>query len=233
MKRLGGGMMLALVGLAVGVGSASAQGLADYDYEHLTFRGVGLEGGYIFPSIVENTWTAGARVDLGFLGPGLRFTGGFNYWSSNVSQSVVSEWEQRLIDLVQPQQPEGSPPIQMDLGTVTWTDYSLTLDAQFMWEVPLGLLTYAGAGLSAHFVDGGGEAIEGTFVNDLLSGVRVGINAHAGLEVPLHQRVRLYGLSRFEVMSDLYYLELRGGLQVFIGSDVPTDQPRRGSGGNR
>lgn len=63
-------------------------------------------------------------------------------------------------------------------------------------------------------------------MEDLLDGVRLGANGHAGIEVPVHQRVRLYGLTRFEIMSDLHYFELRGGLQVFLGSDVPSDHPR-------
>jgi hypothetical protein len=206
-----------------------AQDLADYDYEHLTFRGIGLEAGYIFPSIVENTWSAGARFDLGFLGPGLRLVAGVNYWSSDITESEVSRWEQRLLDLVQPQQPPGSPPVVMDLGTVGWTDYSATLDGHFMWEIPFGLLTYTGLGLTGHYSTGSGEAIKDTFVEDLLNGFRVGVNAHAGLEIPLGERVRLYGNGRFEFMGDLYYFETRGGLQVFLGSETPSDHPRRGA----
>ena len=219
-------LALTLVGSAA---EARAQGLADYDYEHLTLRGMAAEGGYIFPSIVEPTWTAGARFDLGFLGPGLRLVGSVNYWSSNLTEAEVSRWEERLLDLVQPQQPEGSDPVVMDLGTVGWTDYNATLDGQFMWEIPFGLLTYTGLGLTGHYSRGSGEAIEDTFVEDLLNGFRLGVNAHAGLEIPLGERVRLYGNGRFEFMGDLYYFETRGGLQVFFGSETPSDHPRRGS----
>jgi hypothetical protein len=205
--------------------SLEAQDLAAYDYEHLTFRGIGLEGGYIFPSRVEPTWTAGARADLGYLGPGVRLLSGFNYWSSPLKDSEVSRLERRLEDLVNDQLPAGSEPAEIDLGEVTWTDYVLSLDGQVVWQVPFGVLTYTGLGLSAHIMDGKGQAIRGTFVEDLLDTVRAGINAHAGLEVPLHPRARVYGAGRFELLGDLHYFELRGGAQIFLGSQVPADHP--------
>ena len=63
MKTVPGGLRIYLVAclagsVLCGIGAApvSAQigDLTEYDYEHLRFRGVGLEGGYIFPSTVEN-----------------------------------------------------------------------------------------------------------------------------------------------------------------------------------
>ena len=42
----------------------AAQDLADFDYEDLTFRGLGIEAGYIWPTRVEAVETFGVRIDL-------------------------------------------------------------------------------------------------------------------------------------------------------------------------
>ncbi len=224
------GLMACLLGSLVATAGATkleAQigGVADYDYEHLQFRGVGLDGGYIFPSTVESTYTLGGRVDLGYLGPGIRLLGRVTRWSSSLKSSEVQRFEDRLNDLYNAQRPDGTPPIAIQLGEIGWSDWVVGLDGQVMWQMPLGLLGYSGLGVSAHIMNGSGAAIEDTFVEDLLDAVRAGANAHLGLEVPLHERVRLYGDGRFEWLGDLYYFGVQGGVQVFLRRGTPTDHP--------
>ncbi len=215
MKK-GSGWIAALAGLLVVAGPLSAQDLADYDYQNLSFRGIGVDWGYIFPSRVEPTQTIGVRMDLGYLGPGLRILPGITYWSSNFKQSEVSDLENRVASLVQNQ--TGGPPPTVDLGTIKWTDLALSLDAQVVWKVPYGILTFAGAGASAHILNGSGAAVNGTFVEDLLDSVAAGFNLHTGLEYPLNDRFRVYGSGRYEVMGDLQYFQIRFGSQIMVGS---------------
>ena len=86
-----GALLAALIlGGAVGSGPLVAQDLADYDYENLSFRGIGLEWGYMVPTRVESTQSMGIRVDLGYLGPGLRIVPGVSYWSSPLEKSERS-----------------------------------------------------------------------------------------------------------------------------------------------
>ena len=62
-----------LLVLAFGVAApAAAQDLADYDYENLSFRGIGFDWGFIWPTKVTSTATYSVRADLGFLGPSVR-----------------------------------------------------------------------------------------------------------------------------------------------------------------
>src|SRR5437868_5245249 len=61
--------------------NAEAQTLADYDYENLTFRGIGVDYGLIWPSKVDRTGAYSLRLDLGFLGPGVRVSPSVTYWS--------------------------------------------------------------------------------------------------------------------------------------------------------
>lgn len=206
---------MALAGVAAG--EAGAQELADYDYEHLTFRGLSFEAGYIFPNTVENTHTLGVRVDLGYLGPGLRVVPSLTYWSSDLARGEVRELEERLEDLVA----RDNERPDLTLGPIGWTDVVLGLDGHFVWRVPFGIRTYAGGGLSAHLLNGRGETIEETFVEDLLDSVRAGVNLHAGLEYPVTDRFRLYTTGRYELLDDLRYPEFRLGGQLFFGDPAP------------
>jgi hypothetical protein len=212
--------LLAIVLLFV-ARAAAAQELADFDYENLAFRGLGFEAGYVFPTRVESTYSLGMRMDLGYLGPGLRIVPGVTYWSSRMKRSEVQELETRVEQLVDREAPAGAPPASVSLGTIEWSDLALSADAHIVWRVPGGLLTFAGLGGTAHILNGGGEAIADTFIEDLLDTVTAGANIHAGLEYPMSSRFRLYGVSRFEVMENFQYVEVRVGAQLMIGGPAP------------
>lgn len=198
---------------------AAAQDLADFDYENLSFRGVGFEWGYIYPSRVEETQSYGMRIDLGYLGPGLRIVPSVTYWSSPFKDSEVAKLERSLEGLIS-EQIDG-PPIPVDLGQITWTDVAVGVDAQVVWRVPFGILTHAGLGGSIHILNGDGAAINGTFVEDLLDSVTPGGNLHLGLEYPLHERLRIQSQGRYEVLGDLRYFQIRVGAQFMIGDPHP------------
>ena len=216
------GLTLALLGAAPG---ATAQELADFDYENLAFRGFGVEWGYIWPSRVEPTQTLGVRMDLGYLGPGVRIVPAITYWSSQMKRSEIRELEVRVEDLISRQSP-GAPPSSVTLGQIDWSDLVLSLDGHVVWRVPYGFLTFAGAGASAHLLNGAGEAIQDTFVEDLLDSVTAGGNLHTGLEYIASERLRLYGLGRFEVLGDLQYFEVRLGGQIQLGETAPGEERR-------
>lgn len=212
-----------LFGLALGLLMPTAvrgQGeIADIDYENLSFRGFGLEVGYMWPDRVEDTPSYGVRFDLGYAGPGLRILPSVTYWSSDLEAAEVTEFEARIADLVVEQ--TGGPRPDLDLGSINYTDIALGLDAQIVWEVPLDLLTYGGMGVAAHFIDGDGNAINGTFVENLIDSVEPGFNLHVGAEYPVTDAMRLYTVGRYEVMPDIRYLQVRVGWQFMTGPNAP------------
>jgi hypothetical protein len=201
--------------------SLAAQGLSDFDYEDLSFRGVMLDVGYIFPTKVERVPTFGGRVDLGFLGPGVRAVAGFNRWSSRLTREEVQRLENRLSELVSR---ETGTEVTVPLGEITWSDVALYGDAHLLWRVPFGMLTYAGVGGSAHVLRGSGDAIEDTFVEDLLNSIRAGVNVHTGLEIPVRSRLRLVGEARYELLENLSYLQIRAGGQWTFGPLAPGER---------
>ncbi len=212
---------------------AAAQDLAEFDYEHLSLRGIGFEAGYLPAHRIHGvrgeipSW--GARLDLGYLGPGLRISPSVTYWSSELEAEEVSRLEARLGQLIArqlgPSASEAGP--EVDLGPITWTDLVVGVDAHVVWNIPFGWLSFLGLGASVHVLDGQGEAIDGTFVEDLLDTVRPGVNAHLGLEYPLWSWSRLYWHGRYEVTDDLRYFNVRGGLQLMFGGVAPGEMEPR------
>jgi len=218
------GMRWTVVALAalVGLGTtqaASAQDLADFDYENLSFRGFGPEWGYLVPTRVEATHSYGVRFDLGYLGPGVRIVPSVMYWSSPLKASEVRELEASVEQLID-QQIDGPSP-SVNLGTIEWTDVAVGLDAHVVWRVPFGILTYAGLGGAIHVLNGKGAAINGTFVEDLLDSLEPGMNLHLGAEYLLSDRLRFSSQGRYEVLGDLQYFQVRAGLQFMVGASHP------------
>ena len=212
-----------VVGTSVAPCEARAQGLADYDYENLSFRGISFDLGYLYADKVEDTRTLGVRFDLGFLGPGFRMMPGVTYWESTLAQSEVDQFETRLGELTEDQ--GGTiPPGGFDLGVIGRKDIVVGLDGHYIWSVPLNLFFLAGVGMSAHFLNGSGPAIDGTFVEDLHDSVAAGFNLHAGLEYPITDRIRIHGGSKVEMLGDLNYVEFRGGVTFIWGGLVEGEE---------
>jgi len=214
---------LALVGLMAT--PAAAQDLADYDYDQLSFRGIGLYGGGIAPTRVESTGAFGLRADFGYAGPGLRVSPHIGYWSSTMKAGEVQRLSNRVEDLVEEQNPGGGP-VSVDLGAIDWSDVVIGLDAHFVWAVPYDFLTYAGAGFSAHLINGSGPGIDDTFVKDLIDSFAAGANVHGGVEYLATDRVRIFAEARYEVQADLRYPELRGGFTIYLSG--PAEGEERG-----
>jgi hypothetical protein len=198
---------------------AQGQELADLDYEYLSFRGFGLDWGYLWPNRIQRAGSVGLRIDMGYAGPGLRIMPHVGYWSSPLEQREITEFEDRIEALITAQ--SGAPSPQLDLGTIRWRDVAVGVDAHVVWDSPLDLLTYGGIGVTAHVLDGDGDAIADTFIDDLLDSVTAGFNLHFGLEYPVNERLRIYSVSRYEVMSDLQYFTVRGGFQIMTGPGAP------------
>jgi hypothetical protein len=219
---------VAVTVLALGFGAGPMSGqtnLADYDYENLAFRGIGFDVGYIVADRVESTVGFGLRADLGYLGPSFRLTPRVSYWSSTMEASEVRELRDQLEILVRRSSETNAEVPDINLGVIDWSDLMFGLDGHFVWRIPAArLLTYAGAGVALHVMNGSGAAVNGTFVEDLLDSWSAGLNVHTGLEVPLSDRLRVYGTAKYQIQGDLRYFDFRLGTQIMIGESLPGEQ---------
>lgn len=200
----------------------AAQTLADYDYTNLTFRGVGFDYGYIWPSRVAPTPSYSIRLDLGFLGPGIRIAPTLSYWSSHLRSTELDRLATQINRL--PAIANSGVRLTGDsLGMIKWSDLTLGVDAHMLWTTPVGF-TYVGGGVGLHALNGQGTFIESTFVEDLLDSTAAGLAIVGGLEFQPVARLRLYGEARYTIVSDVHYPGLRigGALMLPPRRDVPT-----------
>lgn len=204
-----GKLLLAMLLLAAPA-SAAGQDLADYDYENLSFRGVGFDYGYIWPTKVSPAPMFSARIDLGYLGPMLRIAPTLSYWSSEFRRSELERLATKLEQLPVLEE-QGVEISADDLGTVDWSDLSLGIDAHVVWTAPHDLLTFLGAGVGLHALNGRGDAIAGTFIEDLLDSTTAGVAVMAGIEYELAAQLRVYGEARYTLVSDVRYPGIRVG----------------------
>jgi opacity protein-like surface antigen len=211
---------------------ASAQSLADYDYANLSFRGAGLDYGFIWPSKVEATSLFSLRLDLGYLGPGVRISPSVSYWSSTFKQGELARLAEQLNRL--PALQERDVMIEPgELGTIELSDLSFSVDAHLVWTTPVRVITYLGAGVALHVLNGSGTAVGGTFVEDLLDSTPAGVAAMAGAELQPFRRFRLYAETRYNLLSDVRYPGLRVGGAFMLPQRVaptptPTQETQRG-----
>ncbi|MDX1674823.1 MAG: hypothetical protein R3314_08525 [Longimicrobiales bacterium] len=201
---------LATALLAGSPAAADGQTLADYDYDQLTFRGVALGGGYLWSDRIEDTEHYTVRLDLGYLGPGVRIAPAISYWSSEVAgpeiEALAAQLGQRTGTTIDPAR----------LGPIEWSDLSLSVDGQFVWSTPLGILTYIGTGLGLHALNGQGPAVDDTFVEDLLDDITVGVNGIVGVELETSDRLRVFLEGRYTAMNSLRFGAIRGGVQLMF-----------------
>lgn len=203
---------------ALTASAAAAQtSLADYDYENLTFRGLGFDYGYIWPNKVEAASQYSVRLDLGYLGPGLRIAPTISYWSSELKTPELQRLADRLEQLPALQE-QGVELSADDLGQVSWSDLSVGVDAQLVWTVPFDVMTFVGGGIAVHALNGRGTAIEDTFVEDLLDSTTPSFSLSAGAEYQLVERLRIYAEARYTLMSDLRYPGVRAGMAIMLPS---------------
>lgn len=208
------GILAAALGALLGPGRAPAhaQTLADYDYDNLTFRGVGLGAGYLWSDRISDTQELTLRIDLGYMGPGVRIVPSVTYWASELADPEIDELATRL------SQQTGAAITGADLGPIEWSDLSMAVDGHFVWSTPFGMLTFVGTGLGLHSLNGRGPAVDDTFVEGLLDDITVGVNGIVGLEFEPANRVRVFAEGRYTAMSSLRFAAVRGGVQIMLSS---------------
>lgn len=179
--------------LVVAARPAAAQNLEQYDYANLGLRAIGAELLYVDPSQNEGTVGFGAKLDLGFLGPGIRVVPRFAYWKADVEGSSIDELERQLEEVSELE------PGSVNLGAIDRSAYVVGADVHFIASLAR-VSPYIGAGLDIYALNDDGEAIRGTFLDDLV--VTAGVSAVGGLQVALSPGWSVFGELRATAVTD-------------------------------
>jgi opacity protein-like surface antigen len=155
-------------------GDTSGQTLEDYDYTNLGFRAFGAEATWVNATQSESTFGVGIRVDLGFLGPYIRIVPRAAWWSANVTDSI-------------------------NLGSLERTAWILGADVQWTLQDAV-FAPYLGVGLEVYLLDNDGDAINGTFLDNMV--ITAGISGLIGAELNLADHWRVYSELRGTLVTD-------------------------------
>lgn len=183
---------------------AEAQNLEQYDYANLGLRAIGAELLYVSPSQNDGTVGLGARIDLGFLGPNLRVVPRFAYWKADVEASSIDRLERQLEEVSELE------PGSINLGAIERSAYVLGTDLQFITSLNR-VSPYIGAGLDIYALNNDGNAIRGTFLDDLV--ITAGASAVGGVQVAMSPSWSAYGELRATAVSDAS--SLGGALGIY------------------
>ncbi|HYJ79061.1 MAG TPA: hypothetical protein VEW03_05645 [Longimicrobiaceae bacterium] len=219
MRRLILPLLIALLAVPA---AAAGQRPEDYDYENLAFRGIGVWFFGVLPARSESTLGLHMRADLGELGPSVRIAPSVTFWSTSIRDGELARMEERIEAACER---SGVPCAGIDLGQVSLSDLSLDVDAHYLWTTGFGLEPYAGVGVGLHLVNGRGEFVEGTFVEDVLDAITPGLNLMAGLELPLGLSLRLQGEVRGVLASNARWVGVGIGGSWTIPSSVQQPRP--------
>lgn len=205
------GVVAALTMAAFGMvaGSATAQGLEEYDYTNLGLRAIGVGASYVDANQNDGTLGVEGKLDLGFLGPNIRIVPRFGYWKADVESSQVTELEMQL------EQASGLEPGTINLGDIERSAYVLGTD--FQWTVTAARVApYIGVGLDVYILNDDGEAIRDTFLDDLI--VTAGVSGVVGAQLALSRRWSAYGEFRGTAVTDASNLGIALGFFLMTGN---------------
>lgn len=204
-------ILLALAGIG-SARAAAAQQWEDYDYENLEFRGVGLDVGWIFPPRVDPALSLGLRVDLGNLGPNVRIRPSLGYWSSQMKQGEVDRLAEQIQNVCLRQRGLLVECPRLDLGRIRMSDLMVNFDAQYEFtETPFLFVPYAGLGGGIHLLNGRGDAIDDTFIEDFLDSISPSLNLLGGVRIPLGATIDLAAEARYVLSADIRHAALSVG----------------------
>jgi hypothetical protein len=205
--------------LALAAAPAAAQRRdTGYGFQTLAFRGLGVDVGRIWPSRLESATVYTGRADLGRLAPNVRIVPSLTYWSSRYRKAEVERFAKEIQELCT-QQSTNCP--LLDLGTVRLSDLALGLDAQGTYHTRTPLVFFLGAGGALHLINGQGNAIEGTFVEQILDAISPGADLSAGLELPLFSGLRVFTEGRAVLTSNTRYASITVGGSINFSPTSP------------
>lgn len=176
--------------------------------DRLELSGVGATYGRVKPTQIEGTSSFGVHADYGEVAPHWRIIFGATYWGSRYTQAAVRRFADSLVAAVDDPTGDGTA----NVGEVRVSAIALTAEGR--WNPRRGtrrVRPYVGGTIGAYAMNAEGRGISGTFVEDALDTVSVGLGASTGLDVRLARNLSLGMQARYDLLSGARFGALRTG----------------------
>jgi len=181
--------------------------LSQFSYDELRVSGFRIDFGAVASHDLRGALIGGLRMDAGYLAPHVRVLIGGSYTRSQFTQKAVARFNRKLLALVN--DPDSNATI--DVGRVHLSDFMADVDLQYVFNDGQPAIAVLGVGTGVHVRRGSGRAINGTFIQDALSGVVPALDGTAGVEVALTPAWRFTGELRGTLLSDFSSFAARVG----------------------
>jgi len=191
-----------------------AQSVLDqFSYDQLRPSGLQVDVGALGSSQLRGAIVGGMRLDYGQIAPRVRVLLGLSYFRSQFDNAARSRFEQRIRNLVI--DPSGDDTIRV--GRIFWSDLTGDLDLQYAIPQGPAVTAYLGVGVGVHLRNGGGGAIDGTFVEDALDDIAAAFNTTLGAEFQIAPLWRVTLEGRGVISSGLSTVSARTGVMFRFG----------------
>ncbi len=181
-----------------------------FSYDDLGLSGIGFEAGPVWTDRTTTEFSAGFRIDYGMIAPRVRVVFGGVYFKGDLKQSEIVEFESSLRDVV------NDPTLVVDLGEITWANLETNVDLQYLVPLASTVVGFGGFGLGVHVRNGGGAAIDDTFVEDALDTIVAGASLALGIEVAATDKLHAAIEGRGGLTSELRTFAVRAGITYRI-----------------
>lgn len=185
-----------------------------FNLDRLRLTSMGLTVGGAWPARVNPTRLYSVHADYGEITPGVRVVFVVSYWQSHYEDAEVRRYERAVREAVR--DPAGDDTVRF--GRVRSSDIALALDLRLRpgalrrWRGPASRVRpFVSTGFALHFLNAEGRPISGTFIEQALDGVAVGITGGAGLDLSLLPNFQLTMHGRYDMFNGAHFPSLRAG----------------------
>jgi hypothetical protein len=212
---------LALLLTVVGSQAARAQGLFErLNLDKLKLTAMGASYGSIQPSQMEATQAYSLHADYGEIAERWRVVFNVTYWGSHYRDDIV----RRFADSVglSVDDPEGNAEVIASGIAVS----DIAVGGDIRWMSPMRFVRfkpYLGGNLSFHVLNAEGKLINGTFLEQSLDNIAVGVAGIGGIDVVVFSHLSVGTQARYDLLSGIRYYSLRiAGTYLFDRAPLRT-----------
>ena len=177
--------------------------------DRLRLTAVGASGGSAWPRRVSPSSLMAVQADYGSLVPGFDLVFTVSYWQSTYSEGARRGFANALAQFAGAEVP---------LPAIRSSVFTFGVDGRWRPALLTGIRgpasrirPFASGGLAVHFPNAEGAPITGTFVEQQLDGVALGLAGGVGTDLVLLPNFQLTMLARYDVFNGAHFASLRAG----------------------